>query len=164
MNKGWKAIPEKYDYVHHLLHDDIAWLQELPYTLDIPLWDAIVVHAGLVPGVPLCRQNTIDMVTMRNVIPTPPADGGAAEKALPMEYTASPTTGTGEAWAGARDTNPHVYFGHDAVRALQRHSHATGLDTGACYGGGLTCVVLPGNDIVSVPSRMIYEEAKAKGL
>jgi hypothetical protein len=36
---------------------------------------------------------------------------------------------------------PHVLFGHDAVGGLQLQPHATGLDTGCCYGRELSGIV-----------------------
>lgn len=130
-----------------LSNDDWAWLDALPYTIELPLHSAVVVHAGLVPGIPIQEQAPDHMLTMRSIRP---------------DRTASKRIGDGVPWASLWPGPTHVYFGHDAVRGLQRYPFATGLDTGCVYGGRLTgCLLGEGDEpmIVSVPSRRAYAEA-----
>lgn len=98
---------------------DVEFLQHLPYTIRLPLHNALVVHAGLLPAVAVAEQSPWDMTTMRNVRPTPDD---------PTRFVA--TEEGGVAWASAWQGPEHVYFGHDAKRELQVWPHATGLDTG----------------------------------
>ena len=69
----------KYQWVQELTDDDIQWLAELPYTLRIPAsrlcskdddHDTLIVHAGLIPNVPLQQQTIETMVTIREVVST----------------------------------------------------------------------------------------------
>ncbi|KAL1512130.1 hypothetical protein AB1Y20_005398 [Prymnesium parvum] len=137
------ASSEKYAYTDRFSEADVQFLQAMPYTLSLPHLDTIVVHAGLVPGVQLAEQQGKDMTRMRDV---KPSDGGwhASEKQ------------DGVPWASVWPGPTHVIFGHDAKRRLQQHAHATGLDTGCCYGGELTALILPEKRLVSVSAMREY--------
>jgi len=124
---------------------DWAWLEALPLYLELPEHETIVVHAGLVPGVPLDAQRREDLLHMRTLRP----DG-----------TASSEQGDGEPWASQWDGPQRVVFGHDAIRGLQRWPRAVGLDTGCCYGGRLSGLLLPDNRVVSQRAFAPYVEVK----
>lgn len=123
--------------------EDAAWLAQLPLFVRLPQHRAVVVHAGVVPGVALEEQTRDVLLTIRSIRP----DG-----------TASKRIEDGEPWAASYRGPSQIYFGHDAVRGLQRWSHATGLDTACVYGGRLTAVDLPDGSLVSVASRRTYAE------
>jgi diadenosine tetraphosphatase ApaH/serine/threonine PP2A family protein phosphatase len=128
--------------------DNLRWLEQRPLWIALEDDDRgpahVVVHGGLVPGVPLEAQERKYLLNLRSIT----ADGAPSKKI------------EGDPWASRWTGPPHVVFGHDAVRGLQRHAWATGLDTGCVYGGALTALVLPGRAIVSVPARRAYSPVK----
>jgi diadenosine tetraphosphatase ApaH/serine/threonine PP2A family protein phosphatase len=118
-----------------------AFLEALPLYLSLPKLDTIVVHGGLVPGVPLPEQERRFLLNLRSITPA-----GEPSKRV----------NEGVPWASLWPGPEHVVFGHDAVRGLQQHPHATGLDTGCVYGNALTGLLLPERRLVSVPARRAY--------
>ena len=67
-NGGVPDADDKYAYTDAFNDEDVAFLRSLPYTLRLEGDRVLVVHAGVVPGVPLRAQQTRHMYTMRNLI------------------------------------------------------------------------------------------------
>jgi hypothetical protein len=109
--------------------------------VELPDLNTVVVHAGLVVGLPLALQPRDLVTNMRSIRP----DGQPSKR-----------VDAGVPWASTWPGPRHVVFGHDAVRGLQRHPFATGLDTGCVYGGSLSALILPERRLVSVPARRSY--------
>lgn len=58
--------PSSWDY--QLTEEDAEYLLRLPFTVSVPQFNVIVVHAGIVPGVPLKDQHQGTMYRIRNLI------------------------------------------------------------------------------------------------
>lgn len=106
--------------------------QSFLYNL-LPYWEDenyIYVHAGLRPGVHLTQQSS-DWL-----------------------YWAA-----GGRFAGQKyDFGKKVIFGHSVVASPLVEEDKIGLDTGAVYGGTLTCLILPEMKFVQVPSRKYWQK------
>jgi hypothetical protein len=122
--------------------DDADWLAALPLWLRLSPGGEphVVVHAGMVAGIPVEKQAREHLLAMRSVT----ADGRPSKRVEGAPW--------GSLWPGPE----HAVFGHDAVRGLQQHRMATGLDTGCVYGRELTALWLPAHQLVSVPARRQY--------
>lgn len=132
---------------------DWVMLETLPLWIDLPEHGVRVVHAGLVPGVPITEQDPHALMYVRS-----------------LDRHGAPMEKRGRVFWGERYAGPeHVVFGHNARPDPQIHPFATGLDTGCVYGGHLTAMVLaegerppPARDrasvLVSVKARRRYTD------
>jgi hypothetical protein len=137
--------PEHMKIAAAMQSEDWAWLRSRPLWLSYPAGEiasmpVLVVHGGILPGVPVHAQERRHLLALRSI-----ADNGKPSTRI-----------EGVPWA-SRWTGPeHVVFGHDAVRGLQQHPFATGLDGGCVYGRQLTALLLPERRLVSVPASRAY--------
>ncbi len=99
----------------------------------LPYWhddENIYVHAGLQPGVHLSLQSP-DWLYW-----------GAGGRFLARPF----------------DFGKRVIFGHSVQSRPLVEPTRIGVDTGAVYGGALTCLVLPSFEFIQVPSKKYWPE------
>ncbi|RWS31683.1 uncharacterized protein B4U80_08692 [Leptotrombidium deliense] len=157
--KDESSLLKKNQWMKELTNEHIDYLISLPYTITLPSLNAVVVHAGLIPGVPYSQMNYNDFVHMRNILFTDYFEGEGIQ--------ASASHKKGEPWAQHWPGPLHVYFGHDAKRKLQQHKFATGLDTGCVYGNYLTAIFIKGprkGSLVSVKANQDYQPVRMESL
>ena len=114
-----------------------AWAAELPYWFETD--ELVVVHGGFEAGVPLAEQRE-DVLSSTM--------GGA--KYLDRKY--------GGDWTERYDGEKTVVFGHRVVgdAPVWFTDRTVGIDTGACHGGTLSALVVPGFTAHSVPAARDY--------
>ena len=114
--RSWGLNPSGSRADWHLPGAEHAWLQALrPHHV---AGGYIFVHAGLRPGVPLAAQSLEDRLRIRRPFLDSNANFGAT-----VVHGHTPTQG----------------------REPERHANRVNLDTGAVYGGPLTCGVFEGD-------------------
>ncbi|MCS6900524.1 MAG: metallophosphoesterase family protein [Myxococcales bacterium] len=130
--------PMHLQVAQELTEEDWSFLQATQLFCDLPEHGLWVVHAGVLPGVPLAQQPPHVLLTMRSL-------GELGE----------PLVKAGSVPWGCRYFGPaHVIFGHHAQPRPQLHPFATGIDTGCVYGGSLTAMVLdPGQPVPPISKR-----------
>jgi predicted phosphodiesterase len=146
--KGKKLKPEHQYVLDTLCAEDWAWLEAQPLYRRFPELNVVAVHGGLVPGVPLEHQKEDELLNLRSIT----ADGQPSKR-----------VDGGEPWGSHWKGPELVIFGHDAMRGIQRHPHALGLDSGCVYGGRLSAYVLPEGRLVSVLAKRAYVDVDSSG-
>jgi hypothetical protein len=140
--------------------EEWAMLDAMPLWIELPEHGVLVVHAGVVPGLPLERTPPEALLKMRSI---------------DSDDRWSDEPDAGPLWGSRYTGPPHVVFGHNARAGPQLHEWATGIDTGCVYGGRLTAVVLAEGQqmprgaaaravLRSVPARRTYYSARVGAL
>ena len=94
----------------------LGFIRSLPRALHVG--DYFFVHAGIRPGRTLVRQETRDLIWIREPFLSDQSDHGAV-----------------------------IVHGHTPVEAVEVKRNRINIDTGAVYGGRLSCVVLEDTDL-----------------
>ncbi|KAJ4409814.1 hypothetical protein N0V91_002289 [Didymella pomorum] len=119
---------------------NIAYLQQCPVILRIgkvpDLGEFAVVHAGLVPDIPLEQQDPFHVMNMRTIdlktrIPSSKHDGTPWEKFWNRQQNKK-----------SSHERMSVVYGHNRKRGLNLQEFTFGLDSGCVSGGRLTALVV----------------------
>jgi serine/threonine protein phosphatase 1 len=118
------------------------YFAKLPTFIRLPEFGAVVVHAGVMPGVAIESQDTYHLLHAQCI--NPPERKSFWPSKAPSTHTF---------WTNHWKGPERVIFGHSVFDKALVTEHAVGIDTGCVFGGALTAVVLPGWQIVSVASK-----------
>lgn len=145
-----------------LSDEEADWLRNLPMILESDGW--FFVHAGFEPGRTLDAQRKDRVIRVRYVNDkgemVPYADGSLDQPPDTVYWT--------EQWKGPKN----VVYGH-AVHSLEAPRIddrggvlCVGIDTGCCFGGRLTAMIIQdgGHEFVQVPARREYMKRPGPGL
>ena len=116
----------------------IKWIENLPYFYETE--DAIIVHAAFEHDKQLFNQE-------ENVL----SGTTSGERYLEKKY------GQGKYWSDFYNGSKPVIYGHHVVGDTPKIKNNTyGIDTGACHGGYLTAIELPGFKVHQVKVKKDY--------
>lgn len=135
----------KFQWVTQLQKKELDWLSELPYALRIPTRQIIVVHSGMLPGIPLEKQMPDVFIHIRCV--KQEGETFAWTKKFCEDLTL-----WAEVWSGPE----HVYYGHDARRLFKEFPFATGLDSACVYGLKLTAIYPSSRKVLRIQAHCNY--------
>lgn len=136
---------------------DVDWLRGLPTHLTFDP-NFVVVHGGLVPGVPLEDQSEYRVLRLRYI----DAEGNAVPQ---IKDSAEPVPAGGFFWTSRYNGPYNVVYGHHphsltdpAVDIRPNGVRCYGIDTGCVFGGRLTAMVVKDRKVTftQVQAKEVY--------
>lgn len=136
---------------------DADWLRGLPTYLTFDP-NFVVVHGGLVPGVPLEDQSTYRILRLRYL----DSEGNPVRR---DRNSLSPVPEGWSFWTSRYKGPYNVVYGHHphsltdpAVEVCSDSVRCYGIDTGCVFGGRLTAMVVKGHEVTftQVPAKEAY--------
>jgi diadenosine tetraphosphatase ApaH/serine/threonine PP2A family protein phosphatase len=163
-----KSMSEVDDLANKALsEEDIDWMKNLPYQLQLTK-ELYAVHAGVEPSVGWNHQNPAQLMRVRYV-----NDKGKAVSLNPDKSQPDNTQYWTEQYRGARS----IVYGH-YVHSLSKPRIdivpdklfdgnpvvCYGIDTGCCFGGSLTAMLIKvnGNPLTYNRNEIEFAQVKAK--
>jgi bis(5'-nucleosyl)-tetraphosphatase (symmetrical) len=156
-SQGTKVdVYDRKDYYSKLSDEDITYIANMPSYIELD--KTIIVHAGLKPGIPLAHQKDDDLLYIRYT--------NSDRKFISLRQINK----FGKEALGAifwtsfgPFLNKDIIYGHHVHSFDEPNIHryddgtaAYGLDTGCCFGGNLTAMILEDKTFVQVKAKETY--------
>jgi predicted phosphodiesterase len=128
-----------------------AYMRTLPLYIKLPEHNAVVVHAGLFPGVSLEQQEKQHLLHIQMVDSTVGYDdsGNRVVNKRTMWPSKAPTP-SWKFWTNLYNGPERVIFGHSVFDKPLLTDKLAGIDGGACFGRSLHALIVDEWRIVSV--------------
>ena len=120
------------------------FIEHLPLHLWLDRGALVVVHAGIEEPMLGSSEGRARQYCLYGDTNGTDADG------LPIRYH----------WAAAYSGAPSIIYGHTPIESAAWVNNTLCIDTGCCFGGGLTALRWPEREILVVPARATYAERR----
>lgn len=150
------------DYYHQFNDQDINYIAQMPLYVKIPEHNTIIVHAGLRTGIPIEKQDRQDLLYLRYCT--------SDKKFVSLKKIHK----LGKEGSGAHfwtEFGPFgdysVVYGHNVnsmetirIDYYDNGTAAYGIDTGCCFGGHLSALILETKEVIQVKAQKVYYQSK----
>ena len=154
----------KHSYYTEISDDDVNYIARMSPFIKLEKENTIIVHAGLRSGISLERQTKDDLYYIRylddnnNFVSLKKINSLGSKEAAGAHFWT-------EFWKGPEN----IIYGHNVnsydaplIEEVVPGVTCYGLDTGCCFGGKLTAMILETKEIVQVPAKKIYYKSNFK--
>ena len=138
-----KLRPYEISTIESIEQEDWNYLKSMVLWLEQPKEGRVFVHGGFLPGSAWHTQPA-KVVTQIQIIDK----NGFPRKRNEVKGS--------KYWATLWDQKPFVVYGHTPRKKIHRRKNSLGIDTGCVWGGHLTALVLPENEIVQIKAKKNY--------
>lgn len=143
------SVPTHIETRKQLTDEHYAYFRSLPLYIRLPEFNAVVVHAGVWPNVPIEQQNKHHLLHCQMIYPGVDQDGHINKHSKWPSKAASHWKFWTHYWTGPEI----VIFGHSVLDRPLSDEFAIGIDGGAVFGRELWAVEMPGGKIHRVKSK-----------
>ncbi len=160
VSRKWQKRPERIDVYNQLSVEDLEFLARAPTLIKLPEVNTLVVHAGFMPGWSLDDQPDSTKMHIRFLY-----DNGNCYSKAPLDALNGYIQPMSSFFRAEKYEGPwDVVYGHHVWSKQDIKIHQSpggaicyGIDTGCCFNGKLTALVLTKNEpfqVVQVDSKM----------
>jgi hypothetical protein len=148
-------VYDKKSYYQDFCQEDVDYIFKMP--IYINLGEVVAVHGGAKPGTPIEKQSKDELLYLRYT------DKDMKFLSLKKIHKLGKEAAGAHFWTEFWKGPESIVYGHNVhsydkplIEEVIPGVFCYGLDTGCCFGGNLSCLILETKEIVQVKAKQVY--------